>query len=261
MTLIKHELKQGWKSFAIWTITIAFLVVIVVLLFPEMKGDMDSFTDMFGSMGSFSDAFHLDKINFGTLIGFYTLECGNILGLGGAFFAALIAVSALAKEEKDHTADFLLTHPNSRFHVITQKIIAVFLQIIAMNVIIYLLALASIAIIGEPIPWEEFSLLHLSFLLLQIELACICFGISAFLKRGSLGIGLGFAALMYFLNIIANISKSAEFLKYITPFGYTEGAYIIENVSLDSTLLLIGMSFAIVGVAAAYIKYVNKDIQ
>ena len=261
MTIIKHELKQNWKSFAIWTIIISFLIVICVFMFPEMKGEMDNISKMFASMGSFSDAFNLDKLNFGTLVGFYTIEIGNIFGLGGAFFAALIAISSLAKEEKEHTADFLLTHPNSRINIITQKLVAVLIQIIAMNVIIWALSMVSIVIIGEAVPWKELMLLHLAYLLLQIELACICFGISAFINRGSLGIGLGIAALMYFLNIIANISKSAEFLKYITPFGYTEGADIIENLSLAGTLLLIGLSFSVISVAAAYIKFNTKDIR
>ena len=60
---------------------------------------------MFASMGSFTEAFGMDKISFGTLTGFYAVECGNILGLGGAFFSALCGVSILAKEEKDHTAE------------------------------------------------------------------------------------------------------------------------------------------------------------
>ena len=67
--------------------------------------------------------------------------------------------------------------------------------------------------------------------------------------------------MMYFLNIIANISKSAEFLKYITPFGYADGAEIVANSSLDGFMLLLGMSFAVIGIIAAYWKYVRKDIQ
>ncbi|MGM9974313.1 MAG: ABC transporter permease subunit, partial [Clostridiaceae bacterium] len=211
MTLTKHELKQGLSSLIIWTTSIAFLIVICVLMFPEMKDEMDGITDMFSSMGSFTEAFGMDRISFGTLVGFYTVEAGNILGLGGAFFAALISITILAKEEKDRTAEFLLSHPVSRVRIITEKLAALLLQILIMNVIIWALSVASIAIIGEEIPWKEINLLHLSYLFLQIEFAGICFGISAFLRRGGLGIGLGIAAMMYFLNIIANISDSAEF--------------------------------------------------
>lgn len=260
MTLIKHELKQGKMSFLIWTASIGFLLAICVFLFPEMKGQMEGINDMFASMGSFTAAFGMDRLNFGTLTGFYAIECGNVLGLGGAFYGALCAVGILSKEEKDKTAEFLLTHPVSRKRIVTEKLIAALIQITVMNIIIYAIALGSIAAVGEAIPLKEISLLHLAYYLLQLELMGICFGISAFLRKGSIGVGLGIAVMMYFLNLIANIADVAEFLKYITPFGYCEGADIIANGSLDISLVAIGAVIGISGIIVAYMKYTTKDI-
>ena len=260
MTLVKHELRQGKTSFLIWTVSIGFLLATCIFLFPEMKGQMESVNDVFASMGSFTEAFGMDRLNFGTLTGFYAVECGNVLGLGGAFYAALCAVGILSKEEKDKTSEFLLTHPVNRKRVITEKLFSVLIQITAMNIIVYALALGSIAAVGETIPLKEISLIHLAYYLLQIELAGICFGISAFLKKGSVGVGLGIAVIMYFLNLIANIADVAEFLKYITPYGYCEGADIVSNGSLDGTLVAIGAVIGIVGIIIAYLKYTKKDI-
>lgn len=174
MTLIKHELKQSRVAVIVWTAAIGFLIAVCIFMYPEMKGDMDGISDMFSSMGSFSEAFGMDKISFGTLTGFYAVECGNILGLGGAFFASLCAISVLAKEENERTAEFLLTHPISRQHIITGKLISVFIQIIILNAVVYGVSIGSIAIVGEEIPFTEISLLHLAYLLMQIELAGIC---------------------------------------------------------------------------------------
>ena len=261
MTIVKHELRQNKISFLIWTAAIGFLLAVCVFLYPEMKGEMEGVSDIFSSMGSFTAAFGMDRLNFGTLMGYYAIECGNVLGLGGAFFAALCAVSMLSKEEKDRTAEFLLTHPVSRVRIITEKLIAVLIQITALNLIIYAISVGSMTAVGEDIPWTEINLLHLAYYILQIELACICFGISAFMRKGSTGIGLGVAAIMYFLNLIANISETAEFLKYITPFGYCDGADIVANGSLDGTMVVIGAVIGMIGIAAAYLKYVRKDIQ
>ncbi len=260
MTLVKHELRQNKTSFLIWTVSIGFLLVICVFLFPEMKEQMSGVNDLFASMGSFTEAFGMDRLNYGTLIGFYAIECGNIWGLGGAFFACLCAVGILSKEEKDKTAEFLLTHPVSRKRIITEKLVAVLVQITAMNIIIYALAVGSIAAVGEAIPWKEISLLHLGYYLLQLELAGICFGISAFLPKGSAGVGLGIAAMLYFLNLIANIADAAAFLKYITPFGYCEGADIVANGKLDGVMVAIGAVIGIGGIVIAYLKYTKKDI-
>lgn len=260
MTLVKHELRQGKTSLLIWTAAIGFLLAICIFLFPEMKGQMDSVSDMFSSMGSFTEAFGMDRLNFGTLIGFYAVECGNILGLGGAFYAALCAAGILSKEEKDKTAEFLLTHPVSRKRIMTEKLIAVLVQITAMNIMIYAISVGSIAVVGEAIPLKEISLLHLAYYLLQLELAGICFGISSFLRKGSAGVGLGIAAMMYFLNLIANIADVAEFLKYITPFGYCEGADIVANGRLDGVMVAVGAGIGLGGIMAAYLKYIKKDI-
>ena len=260
MTIVRHELKQNKTSFLVWTAVIGFLMIICIYLFPEIKLEMDDFGDVFASMGAFTTAFGMDRLNFGTLTGFYAIECGNVLGLGGAFFASLCAVGVLCKEEKGRTAEFLLAHPVSRARVVTEKLISVLALITAMNLIIYALSIGMIAMIGEDIPWTEISLLHLAFYLMQIELAGICFGISAFLRRGSTGIGLGIAAVMYFLNIIANISDSAKFLKYVTPFGYCEGADIVNDCCLDTGMLLTGAAFCAAGILAAYVKYLKKDI-
>ena len=260
MTIIKHELRSGRLSLIIWTAAISFMLAVALLLYPEMKGEMDEMSDMFSSMGSFSDAFGMDQLSFGTLTGYYAVECGNVLGLGGAFFAALCAVGILSKEEKNKTAEFLLSHPISRVRIITEKLIAVMLQIAALNVIVCAVAVGSVAAIGEEIPWKEIGLLHLAYTLLQVELAGICFGISAFLRRGSVGLGLGVAAMMYFVNIIANITESVEFLKNITPFGYCEGAQIVNDGSLDGGKIAIGMGFCFIGIVAAYWQYTKKDI-
>ena len=260
MTLIKHELKQGWKSLAIWTLAIGFFVVICVLMYPEMEGEMEEVSEIFSSMGAFTAAFGMDRLNFGTLIGFYAVECANILGIGGAFYAAILGVTALAKEEKERTAEFLLSHPISRTKNVTDKWIAILIQIVILNLLVFLMSIASIAFINEKIMWQEIGYLHLAYFLVQIVLAGICFGISAFIRGSGLGVGIGLATVMYFINIVANITESAKDLKYITPFGFAEGADIIANVDLNWKMVAINLMFAMIGVLAAYWKYRKKDI-
>ena len=260
MTIVRHELKQGRTAFLIWCGCIAALLGICIFLFPEMKGEMDTVSEMFASMGAFTAAFGMDKLNFGTLTGYYAIECGNVLGLGGAFYAAIIATDILSKEERMHTADFLLTHPLGRVRVMTEKLASVLIRIVLLNLLIYGISVLSMAAVGEVIPWKEVNLLHLAYFLMQLELAGICFGISAFLRRGSVSIGLGIAALMYFMNLIANITESAKDLKYLTPFGFCDGALIAAEGKLDGAVLAAGMALGALGILAAYLKYPKKDI-
>ena len=260
MTIFKHELRQGRSALIIWTAAISFMLGVCIIIYPEMSTQMGDISAMFADMGSFSQAFGMDRISFGEFLGFFGVECGNVLGLGGAFFAALLGISALAKEEKEHTAEFLLTHPVSRTRIITEKLCAVIVQIVILNLAVIAVTALSVLIIGEEADIKTLALLFLSFFLMQLEVAAVTFGISAFLRRGSLGIGLGLAAVFYFMNIVANLIDETKFLKYITPFGYTESADIIADGALNGGYLAVGMVLAALGVILAFWKYGKKDI-
>ena len=221
---------------------------------------MGDVSAMFAEMGSFSAAFGMDRLNFGEFMGFFGVECGNVLGLGGAFFSALLGISILSKEEKEQTAEFLLTHPVSRRKVVVRKYISIILQILLLNIVVVAVTILSVQVIGESADTRPLFLLFLAYLILQVEIASICFGISAFLSHGGAGVGLGMAALLYFLNIIANLTEDAEFLKYITPFGYTEGADIIAEECLNMEYLSVGLVFTVIGISAGFYRYCKKDI-
>ena len=137
---------------------------------------------------------------------------------------------------------------------------AVLIQIIALNVLIFAFSLLSAAMVDKELDIHSLLLLHTAFLCSQIEISSICFGASAFIRGNGLGIGLGLALLLYFMNIIANIAEPASFLKYITPFGYTEAADIIADGSLSAVKLLIGLGIALAGILLAFRKYSEKDL-
>ncbi len=261
MTILKQEIKSQKLSITIWSLSIGLLIAACVLMYPEMKSEMDSVTEMFSSMGSFTVAFGMDKLNFGTLLGFYAVEAGNILGIGGAFFAAITAISALMKEEKERTAEFLMTPPVSRTRVVLEKLLSTFAIILILNIVVFLCSACSILIIGEETDWSIMVLFHLAALLMQFEIAGICFCISAFLTKSGIGIGIGIAAVMYFFNIIANISSSAKGLKYLTPFGYTEGADIINDKSLNIGYIIPSMIIMSMGIIIAFLEYKKKDLK
>lgn len=71
--LFIHELRQNARSLMIWTLAISAFMIMCVFLFPEMSSQLDSMGSMFASMGSFSAAFGMDKLNYGSFIGFYAI--------------------------------------------------------------------------------------------------------------------------------------------------------------------------------------------
>ncbi len=74
MTLLKHELKQGKIALLIWTVVVAFMLAVCILIYPEMKDQMNQMSDLFANMGSFSSAFGMDLIQYGEFRGFFSTE-------------------------------------------------------------------------------------------------------------------------------------------------------------------------------------------
>lgn len=261
MTLFFHELKRSRLPLTIWSAAISFMLAVCIVIFPEMSKEMGEYTtNMFSDLGTFSEAFNLDKLDFSRFMDYFGIECANVLGLGGAFFAALGGISMLSKEQKDNTADFLLTHPISRTSVVTQKLLALFTEVFILNAVVFAVSYVAIVIIGEQVKMTTLILIFLSFLILQLEIASVTFSISAFLKGNGIGIGLGLALMLYFFNIIANITEGTEFLRYVTPYAYADSAYIIKNIAIEIKYLIIGAIITIAAVITAFTKYRKKDI-
>ncbi len=238
MTIFRHEVRRGRASLAIWTLSIAFLLGVCILIYPEMGAQMDEVGTMFAEMGGFSQAFGMDRINFGDFSGFFAVECGNVLGLGGALFAALAGVQALTKEEQGNTAEFLLTHPVSRIRITAEKLCAAALQVLALNAGCIAVTAVCVRSIEETPSLQTMALL----------------------RRGGQGVGLGLAAAFYFMNLIANLTERAEFLKYLTPFGYADGAKIVAEEALCGRYCASGAVFAALGIAFAFRFYSRKEI-
>ena len=69
MTIFLHEIRQNRISLLIWTLAIALLLLICMIMFPEMNTGMGDVTNMFANMGSFTQAFGMDRLNFGDVMG------------------------------------------------------------------------------------------------------------------------------------------------------------------------------------------------
>lgn len=259
MIIFKKELRTSLVGFLVWCAVIGGLMAVCVGLYPSIAGSMEDVSALFAGMGDFSAAFGLDKLQFGSIMGFYGTECGNILGLGGAFYAALTAMGLLAGEEGGHTAEFLLTHPVSRLRVCLEKLAALAVLIVGLNVLCFGCGAGGILIIGEEADWGGLLRYHGALLLMQLEIGALCFGLSAFLRRGGLGLAMGLAALLYFTGILINLDGGLDWLRFVTPYYYADAGRVLDGEALAGPMLA-GCALGALGAGAGLWWYGRKDI-
>ena len=96
MMVFLHEMRQNAKMLAVWSVVIGGMVVLCVAMFPDISAQSEDFTAMFSSLGVFTEAFGMDQLSIGEPLGFFGVECGAVLGIGGAFFAAYLGVRMLS---------------------------------------------------------------------------------------------------------------------------------------------------------------------
>lgn len=259
MTVFKKELRSGAASLLVWSAVVGGLMAVCVGLYPSMEGSMGDMSALFADMGEFSAAFGLDKLQFGTIMGFYGTECGNILGLGGAFYAALTAMGLLAGEEGGHTAEFLLTHPVSRTRIAAEKLAARAATVLALNLICLACGAGGILAIGAEAEWGDLLKYHGALLLLQLETGGICLGLSSLLRRSSYGLAMGLAAGLYFLGLVINLDPDMTFLRFVTPYYYADAARVFAGEPLAGSLAA-GCALGGAGAAFGLWRYAGKDL-
>ena len=256
MTLFFQELKRGRKVLIIWSFLIAFFVAVCIFVYPEMK----KMNADFSNMGAFSSAFGLNKINFLTFLGYYSVECGMMMSLGGSLYAAFIGINCISREEYEKTADFLLTQPYSRGKIALWKYLAMQLQVILFNLFIFIVSIICLMLINQNFNIREFYLIHIAIVFINMVIASLSYSLSCFLRQNGTGIGLGLTILLYFVYIVGNISKHKDLLSQFSPFSLSDNVTILTNSVLDGKVIIIWSVVSLLMVCIGLIKFIKKDI-
>ena len=257
--IFQLECKNYIKSTLIAAIVIGMMLLMVIFMFPMMQEQMSGMISMIESLGMFTQALKIDSKMISELLGFYSMEMENMLGIGGAFFAGYLGIKMIVKEENNHTAEFLLTHPVSRLSVYGQKSLAVTTMIIIFNIGAVACAWLGIVLSNQPVNLGDFIVLHLVTMCVHLLIAWACIGMSAFLRQEMIGLGLGFVFILYILNIMINLSDQISFLKWITPFQFAYAADVLGgafNMPVFISTTIISLIIWCLG----GIYYYRKDI-
>ncbi|MBP3197126.1 MAG: ABC transporter permease subunit [Butyrivibrio sp.] len=258
--ILLKELKLNLKTFLIWTISVGAIGFICILMYQSMEGDMKDMADMFSNMGAFSDAFGMSTLSIATLAGFFATEVGTVHGLGSGMYAAILAIDIISKEEDRHSGEFLFTLPVSRSKVLTAKGICVTIMLILFTLICAIFYVAGFWYLGEKVPTSEFATFMLRQLLMNIEIAAICFAISAISGKSKMGMGLGITLFFYVYDLMGRVVPDLKDYLFIGPYSYANASEIFSGTETSASPILLAVCVSVCAIACAYVIFGKRDL-
>lgn len=260
LTVCKHELKLGFKTLLIWSLSVGLMGLLCILLYTSMDGEMAEMADSFSNMGAFSDAFGMSTLSIATISGFFATEVGTVHGLGSAMFAAILAAVILSKEEDGHTGEFLYSLPVSRGSAVTAKCLSVLINLVAFTVICGLLYVLGFAMLGEEVPWKEMITFLARMLLMNVEVASLALVISAASAKNRLGAGLGLALILYAYDLIGRVVPDLKDYLFVGPFSFANASEIFAGKETPAGAIILATVLIVTALASTYMIYLKKDL-
>ncbi len=258
--VFQRELKLNLVQFLVWSLAVGLLGLTCILMFTSMEGEVMEMADAFSNMGAFSDAFGMSTLSIATMKGFFATEVGTVHGLGSALFAAMISIGMLSKEEDRHSGEFLLSLPVARRKVVGAKWLCIMVMLAGFTVICGLLYLLGFVMLDEMVPMEGFVLFMASQLMMNLEIAGVCFCCSALMSRIRIGVGLGLVLCFYVYDLMGRVSPDLKESLFLGPYSYCNASEIFAENWDPGKGLAVGCLVTVCCIAGAFWGYGRRDL-
>ncbi|QVK21575.1 ABC transporter permease subunit [Mycoplasmatota bacterium] len=264
MNIYKFELRNLKKSIMIWGLAVPFALVGYMLFYPMMSGDTAAFETLMANFPEeFLAAFGMNpKLPIFSLFGYFSLTFGMIQ-IPIAIQASNYGFHILSVEERELTADFLLSKPISRRKIFISKIMAAVTSLTIVNILVWVSSIAVIMIVKgeEVVDLTNVNILLSTTALLQLTFFGIGMVISVSIKKVSsvltFSMALGFG--LYIVASLGSILSSGIF-KIISPFSHFNPGFILINGKYEWSLAIVSVIAIVVTIPLSYFLYNKRNI-
>lgn len=259
--LYKRELKGSLKLLLIFGAVLTMYISMIISMYdPEVMKTLDSFAkampQLMAAVGMNADS--------GSLLGFMiTYLYGFLLLVFPMVFSILRGNALIARYAEQGSLVSLMAAPVKR-RTIARTQLAVLVSGIVLLVAyctILELACAWYGFAGE-FEVSQLLLLNGGLLCLQLFLGGICFLASCLCAdtRSSIALGAGIPALMYVLQMLANVGGSAKWLKYVTCFTLFDAEGIVAGQGSAAAGAAVLLAGAVVLYGLGVLVFERKDL-
>ncbi len=265
MNLYIRELKAHRKSIIIWSLAMILFVVMGMQKYSSFLSTDGSTAEMMkllNSMPKFLQAmWGVDTMDITTPIGYYGVLVSYLM-LMVSIHAATLGTNIIFKEERDKTADFLMSKPISRKQIIHIKYLAGMTNIAILNIITIITSVLVLKGLGASNIFVPLILTSIALLLIQDLFLIIGLSITAIIKHPKKASMITLSILLgtYFLSLIADMTDKLKFLELFTPYKYFDAKDYFVVQDLDHTTIVLVLLLINTLLVFAYNKYNKRDL-
>ncbi len=264
MNIFKLEFNMKIKSIIIWSLSLAAFMIFYMAFFPSMTNDSQALDSIMNSLPKeMLQALGLrEGLSISSIIGYFSLTF-TLIQLAIAIQSANYGFSILSQEERELTADFLMTKPVSRSKVYFSKFIAAFLSLIFTAIALAAGSFIALELFNAGQSYDTINVIKLLITVPIFQLLFLSLGmiVSLFFKkvRSVLSLSMGLAIGLYVINSVRGIVDS-NILGYFTPYYYFEPGTILISGEYDYELWILGLAIIVISLISSYIVYNKRDI-
>ena len=262
--LYLKELKRNRKNLIIWSSIVIGFTLMVLSIFPFMKEMGEDMGALLDSMPvELQKAMGMDAETWKNIMGFYSTYYGIYIVVLVSIYTTSTGTGIISKEEKDRTAEFLLTKPLSRQTIVKTKLAALFTLAVIIYVIQTLVAIVGVIAFGEgSIDWGAFYTLHFGGFILVLFFTAIGVLLSMYLKpkKNFMGIVVGLTFGMYFLEAISKATEATNWIGYFSPFHYLDFNVSGGNYEVNYISGIVMLALGALALLWSNKVYLKKDI-
>lgn len=263
MNIYLQELKMKLRSIITWSLSVAGILFLFTSIFSSIADDMDMLnTVMSNYPPELLAAFGWDQMDLGTVLGFFAFAMSFIQLMIG-IQAANYGFSLVSIEERELTADFLLSKPVSRVRILTTKLLAALTALLVTNVVVWIVSLISLDAFFDGRAYDSGALYRMLFSVVFLQLFFLSVGmiISLLVKKipSVVPFSMGAVFGMYILAAFGGSLGDDKF-DYLTPFKHFDANKIVATGEYDMPKVMITIAVIVISVAASYILYQRRNI-
>lgn len=262
MSLFIRELRANRKSLTIWCVCMIFGVISGMAKYTAYSSGGTSSQALKDLPQSMKALLGMDSVDVTTISGFFALLF-LYLAVAAAIHSALLGSGIFAKEERDGTIEFLAVKPMSRTAIVTSKLLAALVNLVALNLVTFVSSVFMVAAYhtGKDIS-GEIAVFFSSMFLIQLIFLSLGALVAARLKKSknAAAVAADAVLLAYVVMEITNLKPELKALNMLSPFQYFSAGRIIGGRGLDPAVVAAALLLAAVFSALTYFFYRARDL-